>query len=126
MGERSLEFSLEAMDLFNLPKNLPWYLAVQDGVAKAEKALEANPWITGVFLGGTLNYKGKAAWWRGVTKEQGLKFHYGRCGVPRRVAHAARLGCDSCDSAFPLWEKGRMAEIEKAMTGELPQMEMEI
>jgi|TARA_R110000824_G_scaffold33553_6_gene107429 hypothetical protein len=125
-GEWSLDFSLEAPEMFGLPRDLPWYLAVQDGMVRGERALADNDWIKGVFLGGTLRYKGSAPWWAGAAKEAGKLAHYGRCGVPKRVSFAKRLGYDSCDSAFPLWNKKRIGEIELALKGELPQMEMQL
>ena len=84
--------------------DLPWYVAVQDGMEPEH--LEGYP-ISGVFLGGTNRYKATAPLWREWTHQNGLPFHFGRCGTPNKVAFAMEVGADSIDSAFPMWSEAR-------------------
>ena len=125
-GDRSLDFSLELPQAMNYPLDLPWYLALQDGMTSkaVTNAVEASPHIEGLFLGGTLRFKGMAEYWKGVADDLGRRFHYGRCGIPRRIVHALHIGCDSCDSAFPLWNFHRIDQVELALRNELAQIEL--
>jgi hypothetical protein len=102
-GERSLDFSLSWLDR-NLPE-WPWFLAVQDGM-DFTVIEEQLPELDGLFLGGTLKFKGMTAqaW---VRTAKGKPVHFGRAGVHDRLQFAYKAGCDSCDSAFPLWTQDR-------------------
>lgn len=103
-GVKSLEFSLQWLD--RLPGDWPWYLAVQDGVklADVEPVLHR---FAGIFLGGSDAFKNMAYYWREFARRHGKRFHYARAGTGRKIARAARVGADSCDSAFPLWAAQR-------------------
>jgi hypothetical protein len=85
----------------------PWYLAVQDGMTRED----VKPYLhlfQGLFLGGSDAFKSTARRWADLSHDNGLKFHYGRAGTPGKLVSAFKSGCDSCDSAFPLWTKERM------------------
>ena len=127
-GEDSLDFSMEWID--QLPE-LPWYLAVQDGmefqplwgrVADAAK----DPRIKGLFLGGTNQFKLTASTWRHTADMLDVKLHYGRAGTPFKVQHAMRCKVDSLDSSFPLWTHERFGIFEQAIAGTLDQMPLDL
>jgi hypothetical protein len=102
----SLDFSLSWLE--RLPSDWPWYLAVQDGMVPG--AVDLTP-FRGVFLGGTNRYKATARRWCEAAHTAGLPFHYGRAGTPKKLTHAMQSGCDSLDSAFPLWQLARLDEF---------------
>jgi hypothetical protein len=66
-----------------------------------------TPFIDGLFIGGTLGFKAQVKQWVALGKKHGKPVHYGRAGVHHRIHDAYLAGCDSADSAFPLWEKNR-------------------
>ena len=105
-GERSKDFSLEWLD--RLGNLLPWYVAVQDGMTESD--LDAFDGITGVFLGGTSQFKATARHWATAARRRGLRFHYGRCGTPAKLYHALSVGADSADSALVMWNKARWTQ----------------
>jgi len=72
--------------------------------------------FSGVFLGGTDRFKSGAAKWCQFAHRHNKKFHYGRCGVPRKIRHAVDIGADSCDSAFFLWDTSRINEVVMVLT----------
>ena len=80
---------------------IPIYAAVQDGMTpgsvEASGLLER---VSGLFLGGTDEFKLTAASWRELTAAHGLGFHWGRC-TQSVIADAVELGCDSADSSHP-------------------------
>lgn len=121
-GQESLDFSEKWRD--KLP-DWPWYLAIQDGMQTLDLApAMASSRYAGIFLGGTTKFKCTASDWLESARKWGVRFHYGRCGTPRKVEHARRVGADSLDSAFPLWEKNRWEWfIECARNGH-PQMRL--
>jgi hypothetical protein len=104
-GLDSLEFSLGW--LRRLPSDWPWYLAVQDGMTH-ESVAEVVHLFSGIFLGGTDRFKLTAYGWSRLAHSCGKKFHYGRAGTLRKLAHAHAVEADSLDSNFPLWSTGRM------------------
>jgi hypothetical protein len=124
-GQESYDFSMEAVDRFNLPRALPWYFAVQDGLGQPLHDEMGLDWIHGIFLGGSNSFKLQAPWWAGVAHSHGKRFHYGRAGTPHKVSHALRVGADSCDSAFPLWNYDRLDHLALIVAGEKPQIELE-
>lgn len=107
--------TLRMFDLWRpiLPDAFPWYIAVQDGMEP--KDIEGYP-IAGVFLGGTNTYKATAGEWCEWTHNEGLRFHYGRCGTMNKVAHALEVGVDSLDSAFPMWTMPRWELFRECVT----------
>lgn len=104
-GCESLDFSLRWME--KLPKEWPWYLAVQDGMemAEVESCLHL---FAGVFLGGSDKFKLTAFRWARLAHKHQKRFHYGRASTPAKLAHAHRINADSCDTSFPLWTRERM------------------
>jgi len=102
-GLRSLEFSLAWRD--RLPDEVPWYLAVQDGMTPADVAPHAGR-FAGVFLGGTDAFKRTVAEWREFSRGAGLPLHWGRCGTARRAREAVAVGVDSLDSVTPVLKIG--------------------
>jgi hypothetical protein len=107
-GERSLDFSLSWLS--RLPREWPWYLAVQDGMA-TEQVGDVLHMFSGIFLGGSDRFKATAYRWRVLAHASGKKFHYGRAGTHRKLLAAWRAGSDSCDSSFPLWSRERMSQF---------------
>ena len=111
-GALSLPYSVSWQTELMHKSDWPWYLAVQEGMDPLRvdslvfrKVLK----IQGIFMGGTSHRQGQL--WAEVAKRNGLRLHYGRCSTPRRLRQAAVLGCDSVDSAFPMWTKARLAEF---------------
>lgn len=104
-GMASLEFSVRWLE--RLPSYWPWYLAVQDGMT-ADAVLEVSHLFAGIFLGGTDKFKLTAYRWSRLAHFADKKFHYGRAGTLRKLAHAHAVGADSCDSSFPLWTSKRL------------------
>jgi hypothetical protein len=119
-GLYSLEFSLEWMDSGELPSEVPWYLALQDGMSYHDvvESVSTDPRIAGVFLGGTLRHKGEnGEWISALAHQAGKRAHFGRCGVPDRLLLAHRFGFDSADSSVPLWERARATEFFSLVEG---------
>lgn len=112
-GDKSLEFSLSWRK--DLPPDWPWYLAVQDGMTP-EKVLDVIDKVDGIFLGGSDAYKQFAGWWCKIAHHHKRRFHYGRAGTLSKLAHAIMIGCDSLDSAFPLWTKDRLFAFIQALS----------
>jgi len=120
-GIVSLEFSEQWFE--KLPNTWPWYLAVQDGM----EILHVEPILgkySGIFLGGTLRFKSTALKWCEMAHRRGKRFHYGRCGTPKRVEHARFVGSDSLDSSFPLWTKERMSYFIDSVENGHPQKDL--
>jgi hypothetical protein len=109
--------------LKELPRDLPWYLALQDGMTEAD-LLHFSSDLAGVFLGGTNKFKAEALRWRMWAKMNGLKFHYGRCGTIRKLSHAQSIQADSIDSAFPMWTMQRWATFTDAVVNGVPQSDL--
>lgn len=107
-GLKSLEFSLSWLD--KLPKEWPWYLAVQDGMTPQDVEPHLHL-FAGVFLGETNRFKFQAAMWARFAHQHGKPFHYGRAGVIGRIRNAFMAKADSFDSAFPLWTEERFDQF---------------
>lgn len=103
-GERSAEFSMRWRE--RVPDELPWYLAVQDGMT-SDVLDDFGDSIVGVFLGGSDAFKAQAGYWADAARARRLRFHYGRCGTPEKMAHAMKVGADTGDSAGIMWNKER-------------------
>ena len=112
-GLRSLEFSEWWMSRGRLPDDWPWYLAVQDGMSPADVEPCARRY-SGLFLGGTDQFKRTAPAWARLARRCGIRFHYGRASTPSMIGLVGEVGADSCDSAFPLWTDARMAAFVAA------------
>lgn len=108
-GLASLDFSLSWVS--RLKGFAPLYLAVQDGQSYALIAPLLGL-FDGLFVGGTLGWKiAYGEGWVRLAHSHGKKAHIGRCGPPRRVAWAKRIGADSIDSCLPLWSKENLARF---------------
>lgn len=126
-GARSLDFSLAWRE--RLPDAIPWYLAVQDGMAAPDLAPALGA-ISGVFLGGTDAFKRTVRVWRDWTRSAGLPLHYGRCGTARKLREAMDVGVDSVDSALPVLKMGQgqphvMGRFVRQFTGCDPQADFQ-
>ena len=104
-GKDSLEFSLKWLD--KLPRDWPWYLALQDGMTLEEVETHIHR-FSGLFLGGTNTFKGTAWYWKELAHKHNKLFHYGRAGTAKKIIHAQLVKADSADSAFPLWTVERL------------------
>lgn len=118
----SLSFSLAWQE--RLPRELPWYLAVQDGMEPSAVA-RVLPTVTGLFLGGSNGFKSTARMWRELAHLHHRRFHYGRASTPRKIQHAIDVGADSADSAFMLWTKLRFNETVAFIQNGSPQLRMD-
>lgn len=107
-GERSLDHSLEWLE--RLPRDWPWFLAVQDGMTP-EMVRPHLQKFSGLFLGGTDEFKREGAAWVELAKRACLQFHYGRTSTIRKLEHARRIGADSGDSTQPLWTEEKLAQF---------------
>ena len=117
-GDASWDFSMKWLNSGKLPKEWPWYLAVQDGMSSAW-VITVMERIAGIFLGGSDDYKKQALFWRKITAHHGKPFHYGRAGTLGKVAHATMVAADSLDSAFPLWTHQRLAAFIQMLSQQL-------
>ncbi|ADI02582.1 hypothetical protein Slip_1827 [Syntrophothermus lipocalidus DSM 12680] len=115
-GKRSLEFSLRWLE--RLPRQWPWYLAVQDGI-QLQDVEEVLPLFSGILLGGTDRFKTTAWYWKQLAHKHRKKFHYARAGTPRKIELARQISADSVDSAFPLWSFHRFDSFIVAFHGSL-------
>ena len=104
-GTRSLDYSMHWLTSDRLP-SWRWYLALQDGMTPSDIDPVMN-FIDGLFIGGTLGFKALAKEWVELGNKYNKPVHYGRCGIHHRINDAYLAGCNSADSAFPLWEKNR-------------------
>ena len=120
-GANSLEFSEGWIE--RLPKEWPWYLAVQDGM-EGDVVEQVLGRYSGIFLGGTNAFKATAAFWCEMAHRHGISFHYARAGTTRKVIHAKSIGADSLDSAFPLWNKDRLAWFAEIVNEGHPQVDL--
>jgi len=107
---------------------VPLYLAVQDGMTPEQLEALVDPEtdepalaaFSGLFLGGSDDFKASVGIWRDLATRWGLKLHYGRC-TQSRIAAARDAGCDSADSSHPnrlggaRWE--RFLEVYDAELG---------
>lgn len=110
-GMASLAYSMQW--LRELPRDWPWFLAVQDGMA-VEAVAEVLDEFDGLFLGGTSRFKASAPIWARLAHTRGKRFHYGRAGTVRKMRAAYAAGAASLDSAFPLWTRPRWAAFVEA------------
>ncbi len=108
-GLRSLDFSCQYLD--KLPGDWPWYLAVQNGMSEGSVESVIHK-FAGILLGGDDSFKTTAHTWSRLAHRHGKKFHYARCGTPRKIRHAQFVEADSLDSAFPLWQIKRLDKVE--------------
>ena len=89
-----------------------WYLAVQDGMTKAD-VLAVLPEVAGLFLGGTDEFKATAPTWCELAHEHGKRFHYARVSTENRLRAAFDCGADSADSSQMLWSEEHWRRFER-------------
>lgn len=83
----------------SLPRSLPWYLAVQDGMSPelVERALVE--WdLYGIFVGGSTEFKSTLPTWVRLAHRHGRRCHFGRASNVERIVWANDVGADSADS----------------------------
>ena len=119
-GTESLRLSLEWLP--RLPAEIPWYLAVQDGM-RPETMPELGG-VAGIFLGGTTDFKGTAWAWGAFARSHGMRFHYARVSGPSSVRRARDAGADSCDSTQPLWSRDHWRRFEREVLDGDRQLEL--
>lgn len=112
-GNASLDFSLEWRT--RLPREWPLYLAVQDGMdsERVENYLACNL-FSGIFLGGSTEFKKTAPMWCAMAHKYGTRFHYGRCSSIRAWDRACAMNADSVDSSQMLWSWKALRAFENA------------
>lgn len=118
-GKESLAFSLSYMTHV-LNQDWPWYLAVQDGmdIQDVEPVLHR---FSGIFLGGSNEFKWSAPAWCELAHRHGKLFHYGRINS-KRLAMARKIGADSADGTGLLWEEYKFTDFVRAFyTGKTQQ-----
>jgi len=98
-GNDSLDFSVHWRK--QLPDHLPWYLAVQDGVSESFVGANIEN-FSGLFMGGSTDFKRQAGKWCDIAHHHGKLFHYGRASTYKRVREARLIGADSIDSVSPV------------------------
>ena len=109
-GLDSLAFSLRWRDRLD---DWPWYLAVQDGMTTEDVAPYLDA-FSGIFVGGSTQFKSTLPSWVRFAHAHGKKCHYARCTSPKRLAWAQSIGCDSIDSSQPLWSWQSLRAFEHA------------
>lgn len=97
-GLESLSFSVDWTS--RLPKEYPWYLAVQDGMTAAD-VRPVMKRFGGIFVGGTSNWKmSSLAIWASLARELGCPLHVGRVNtLPRAFVVAKIFKADSFDGS---------------------------
>lgn len=122
-GLRSL--ALSCLVRAELPREIPWYLAVQDGIEPHHvEEIDGASNFAGIFLGGTTAYKGRAFEWSRWAHERGLRFHYARVSTPMFYRRAFDCGADSCDSSQPLWSREGWVKFERAVLDTAAQLRL--
>lgn len=114
-GRGSLDLSASWLEELQRSR-IPAYLAVQDGMLEEDVAPVLRKGFSGVFVGGTLEWKlATGAAWVQFAHELGVPCHIGRVGTPGRVEWAAECGADSIDSCLPLWSTEQMDRFVRAL-----------
>lgn len=91
---------------------LPWYLAVQDGMT-ANDVEPLLPRLSGLFLGGSDDFKATAPVWCELAHRHGKRFHYARVSTQDRLQAAFDCGADSADSSQMLWSDDHWQRFER-------------
>jgi hypothetical protein len=92
--------------------DMPWYLALQDGMTPYDVVPVLGE-VDGLFLGGTDDFKRTARQWCTLAHEHGKRFHYARVSTQNRLREAYRIGADSADSSQMLWSREHFARFER-------------
>lgn len=108
----------------DLLSQVNWYLAVQDGMTTGMVAPHAHS-FSGIFLGGSDDFKLTADVWAAFSHSFGLKFHYARAGTINKLRHALRVGASSIDSSTPVQNGDDVFnEFAAVVDGTHPQLEL--
>lgn len=122
-GKKSLKFSLDWVDF--LPTTFKWYLAVQDGMTPQMIPQQLLEKITGIFVGGTMDWKMETSEaWIKFAHERKLKAHIGRIGTLERLMMCERLGADSVDSSNFAQHKSNWDELIQWLRGDHQPLEI--
>jgi hypothetical protein len=108
-GAASISWSMKWLAV--LPPR-PWFLAVQDGMTRSDVAA-VLPEVSGLFLGGTDEFKATAPMWSELAHEHGKLFHYARVSTEHRLRAALDCGADSADSSQMLWSDEHWMRFER-------------
>ena len=107
-GLSSLDHSL--MWLEKLPVGIPYMLAVQDGMEPVD--VEPHlPYFTGVFVGGSTEFKATLPDWVKLAHRYHKTCHLGRSSSRNRVMWAKLCGTDSCDSSTFQFQRDRLEDF---------------
>jgi hypothetical protein len=120
-GKDSLDFSLDYMRHV-LPQDWPWYLAVQDGMTPemVEPHLDK---FSGIFLGGSDEFKPSAHVWCDLAHKHSKRFHWGRIQYTW-LRYCISIGADSADGTGMLWEYSRLYKFCRAYDYAFNQMRL--
>jgi hypothetical protein len=117
-GPASLEFSESWRP--RVTGFAPLYLAVQDGM-KRDEVESVIAEYAGLFVGGSVPWKlATAIEWVNLAHQYEKPCHIGRVGTGTRVVWARWVGCDSIDSAVPLWAVRNFEPFVDGLTREVP------
>ena len=109
-GEKSLKRSRGwSVILRELYPDIPFYVAVQDGMNPRDHGDEIISIADGIFVGGTTQWKlATMRDWARFAHEHGMNVHVGRIGTPDRMVLAHNLGIDSIDSTTWVQRNGSL------------------
>jgi len=95
-GLASLELSLSWLP--RLPREKLCLLSVQDDMTAEDLAPYLKPERTGLFLGGSTEWKlATGTYWGEVARKHGVHYHVGRVNTYRRVIWCRGIGANSFD-----------------------------
>ena len=111
-GKKSFDYSMTWRDF--LPNRIRYYLAVQDGMTTAILGPDFDVKFSGIFVGGSMEWKQKTAeQWVEFAHARGKDCHIGRVGTYPLLMWAERIGADSVDSSnFAQNEKNRIELVQ--------------
>jgi hypothetical protein len=118
-GLESLRFSLSWLERLKLlAKNVPLYLAVQNGMSASDVWPHLIS-VQGLFIGGTNEWKkATVGGWSQLAHENGLQCHMGRAGTFGKVCLALEAAVDSIDSCLPIMSQYFFDAFLAALRGE--------
>ena len=102
-GMATLAQSEQWLSSGELVPSWPWFLVAQDGMCpvRALRLIKAYN-VSGIFLGGTDEFKKQSAFWCHFAHTHSIGFHYGRCNRETWLRDAIRIGADSIDTTRPV------------------------
>lgn len=126
-GMGSLAMSERWLSSGDLVSGWGWYLAVQDGMCHERVRRVATHFdCSGLFLGGSDEFKRTAPFWCAFAHTHDMKFHYARCNRESWIRTAIEIGADSIDTTRPVraftgGEMGKFRLFEQLVTGKCAQ-----